>query len=114
MNSNLHCIKKTLKLTVSLLVLVSLSTSCLCSSSSSHSKYIEDDKYWESVSREQQLKDAGMKNAAEMERKARQEYMKGNGYTSPNGGQQVHYNGSQEQQRDLDAIDEYMKSHPDF
>lgn len=97
----------------SLIALSTLATSCLCSSSS-QSRYVEDDKYWESISREKELKDAGLDGAATIERKARQEYMKGNGYTSPDGGQQVHYNGSLEQQRDLDAIDEYMRTHPDF
>ena len=80
----------------------------------SSSKYVEDDKYWQSIEREQQLKDAGLDGAATIERKDRQKYMRGEGYTSPEGGPQVHYKGSVEQKRDLDAIDEYMRTHPDF
>ena len=89
-------------------------TSCQCSSGSGSSKYVEDENYWKSIQREQELKDAGLDGAANIERKDRQNYMRGEGYTSPDGGQQVHYKGSVEQQRDLDAIDEYMRTHPDF
>ena len=65
----------------------------------------DDDEYWESINRENALKDAGMHEAAEMERKARMNYLKGGGYTSPSGGSQVHYQGSQEQKRDLEEMD---------
>lgn len=72
---------------------------------------VEDDKYWESISREQALKDAGMDGAAAIERKARQEYMQGGGYTAPDGSKQVHYQGSQEQKSDLEMIDAYFNKH---
>ena len=72
---------------------------------------VEDDKYWESISREQALKDAGMDGAAAIERKARQEYMQGGGYTAPDGSKQVHYQGSQEQKSDLEMIDAYFNEH---
>ena len=55
-----------------------------------------------------------MDGAANAERNDRLNYMKGNGYSSPDGGRQVHYNGSTEQQRDLKAIDEYSRTHSDF
>ena len=87
--------------------------SCLCTSSS-YSKFDHDNEYWQSVSREKYLRDAGLNNAADMERNSRQQYMRGKGYHSPNGGRQIHYNGSKEQQRDLNAIDEYARSHPEF
>ena len=94
------------------LALLALSlTSCECSSDT---QYVEDENYWNSMAREQMLKDMGMEEAARMERDARLRYMRGEGYTSPNGGQQVHYKGSAEQQADLDAIDAYMREHPDF
>lgn len=40
--------------------------------------------------------------------------MRGRGYTSPSEEKQIHYNGSQEQKRDLNAIDEYARTHPEF
>ena len=81
-------------------------TSCFGGSSSN--PRVEDDKYWESVSREQALKKAGMEGAATIERNARREYMKGGGYTAPDGSKQVHYKGSQEQKEMLELIDKYM------
>lgn len=89
-----------------------LVTSCLCSNSTS--TYDDDPEYWSSVNRERQLKNAGLDDAAKMERNARRDYMKGGGYTSPDGSKQVHYNGSKQQQADLDAIDKYMSEHPEF
>lgn len=64
----------------------------------------DDEEYWKSVNREQALKDAGMDEAAKIERKARQNYLKGDGYTSPSGGSQVHYQGSEEQQEHLEEM----------
>ncbi len=92
------------------LMLLCATTACLtsCFGGSSSSPRVEDDKYWESVSREQALKDAGMEGAAAIERNARREYMKGGGYTSTDGGKQVHYKGSKEQQEMLELIDKYM------
>lgn len=67
-----------------------------------------DENITNSREREQELRDAGMECAANIERKARQEYEQGGGYTSTDGGRQVHYNGSREQQNDLRMIDEYF------
>lgn len=75
---------------------------------------METDEYKASLAREIMLKQAGMKDAAEIERAQRNQYLRGGGYDSKDGGKQVHYNGSAQQQRDLDAIDKYMKEHPDF
>lgn len=61
-----------------------------------------------SMEREQSLRDAGMDRAANIERNARRKYNQGGGYTSKDGGRQVHYNGSREQQNDLRMIDEYF------
>lgn len=92
------------------LMLLCATTVCLtsCFGGSSSSPRVEDDKYWESVSREQALKKAGMEGAATIERNARREYMKGGGYTAPDGSKQVHYKGSKEQQEMLELIDKYM------
>lgn len=76
-------------------------------SSSSSSRYIEDDNYWESIGREQELRDAGMDGAADIERNARRDYMEGGGYTSPDGGKQIHYQGSEEQKEHLRMMDAY-------
>ena len=76
--------------------------------------YSNDKEYWQSVEREERLRDAGMENAAEIERNSRLDYMQGEGYTSPTGERQVHYKGSAEQQRDLDMIDEWIRNNPDF
>ena len=92
------------------LMLLSATTVCLtsCFGESSSSSRVEDDKYWESIGRERALRDAGMDGAANIERNARREYMKGGGYTSPDGGKQIHYKGSREQKEMLDLIDQYM------
>lgn len=87
---------------------------CYSCSGDDSSKYDNDEKYWESINKEQKLRDAGLDGAANIERKARREYMKGGGYTSPSGERQIHYKGSKEQQRDLNMIDEYMRENPDF
>ena len=101
--------KKLFKLTLLCVVVIGFSSCFGCSSNSS--RWVEDDKYWESISKEKALKDAGMENAAAIERKARQNYMQGGGYTSSDGSKQVHYNGSQEQKRDLEMIDAYFNEH---
>ena len=80
----------------------------------SSNRYEYDDECWESVGREKQLRDAGMDDAADLERKSRLRYMSGEGYTSSDGERQIHYQGSREQQRDLDMIDDYMRNNPDF
>lgn len=82
-------------------------TSCFGGSGyNTPSKYVEDDKYWESILRQQQLEEAGMDNAAEIEKRARQEYMQGGGYTAPDGSKQVHFQGSKEQAEQLKMMDE--------
>lgn len=95
------------------LMLLCATTICLtsCFGGSSSNSRVEDDKYWESIGREQALKDAGMDGAAAIERNARRNYMKGGGYTAPDGSKQVHYNGSQEQKNDLEMIDAYFNEH---
>lgn len=65
-----------------------------------------DENIKKSVERERELRDAGMDNAANIERKARYEYEHGGGYTSPNGGRQIHFQGSKEQQEQLKMMDE--------
>lgn len=75
---------------------------------------METDEYKRSVAREEYLRQAGLKDAAKIERQRRLEYLKGNGYESKDGGTQVHYKGSAQQQRDLDAIDKYAREHPEF
>lgn len=73
--------------------------------SSGHNSMDADDKeYWKSVNREKALKAAGMDEAAKIERKARQNYLKGDSYTSTTGGSQVHYQGSKEQQEHLEEM----------
>lgn len=66
----------------------------------------EQKEYWNSISREQALKKAGLKDAAKIERKARQNYIQGGGYTSSDGSRQIHYQGSKEQQEHLRKMDE--------
>lgn len=65
-----------------------------------------DGNIQKSVERERELRDAGMDNAANIERKARYEYEHGGGYTSPNGGRQIHFQGSKEQEEQLKMMDE--------
>ena len=65
----------------------------------------DDTEYWNSVAREKALKDAGLHDAAKIERKARLNYLKGGGYTSTDGGSQVHYQGSKEQKEHLEEMD---------
>lgn len=72
------------------------------------------EEYNNSLEREMQLRKAGMDNAADMERKARNQYLRDGGYDSRDGGKQIHYNGSKQQEDHLNAIDEYMRTHPDF
>lgn len=95
------------------LMLLCATTVCLtsCLGSNSSRPRVEDDKYLESLDRERALKDAGMDGAAAIERNARREYMKGGGYTAPDGSKQIHYNGSKEQESDLEEIDAYFNEH---
>lgn len=66
----------------------------------------DDKEYWNSVNREKKLRDMGMKEAAELERKARIRYLEGGGYNSKDGGKQVHFQGSKEQEEQLKQMDE--------
>lgn len=95
------------------LLLLCATAVCLtsCFGGSSSNPRMEDDNYLESISREQALKDAGMDDAAAIERNARREYLKGGGYTAPDGGKQIHYKGSKEQESDLEMIDAYFNEH---
>lgn len=77
-----------------------------CIGCSDQSRYDYDENYWNSIEREQALKDAGLGNAAKIERNSRLNYLKGGGYTSPDGGRQIHFNGSKEQQEQLRKMDE--------
>jgi hypothetical protein len=76
--------------------------------SCSGNSYSYDDtpEYWESVNREQALKNAGLKGAADAEKRSRRLKME----SSSRGG----YNGSQQQQSDLDSLDKYMRENPNF
>ena len=95
--------KKSVYKFVFLLTILSLQSCIGCSNQSSY-EYNED--YWNSVRREKELKDAGLENAARMERNARLNYLQGGGYTSPDGGRQIHFKGSKEQQEQLKKMDE--------
>ena len=72
------------------------------------------DEYNQSLERELRLRQQGYNGAADIERKQRNNWLRGGGYDAYGGGKQVHYKGSKQQQSDLSAIDQYMKEHPDF
>lgn len=77
-----------------------------CTSCLDENRKQYDDEYWRSVQREKTLKDNGMDKAADRERKERIDRLRNkNGST---------YNGSEQQKKDLEMIDEYMKENPDF
>ena len=86
-------------------IVLSLNSCIGCSNNSSYPEET-DANYWNSVSRERALKNAGLEDAAKIERKARQDYMQGGGYTSPTGGRQIHYQGSEEQKEHLRKMEE--------
>lgn len=96
-----------------LLSLIAVFTALFTSCGNNTNDYSNDKEYWKSVEREERLRDAGMENAAEIERNSRLDYMEGDSYTSPTGERQVHYKGSVEQQRDLEMIDEWIRNNPD-
>lgn len=100
---NNKSMKKSIYKVVFLFTILSLQSCIGCSNQSSNDY---DENYWNSISREQELKDAGLDNAAKIERNSRLDYLKGGGYTSPDGGRQIHYKGSKEQQEDLKKMDE--------
>ncbi len=65
-----------------------------------------DNAYWRSIEREKAMRDAGLKDYADREKKERRNKLKGSGSST--------YNGSQKQKDDLKEIDEYMKNNPGF
>ncbi len=65
-----------------------------------------DDEYWNSVSRQKALEQMGYEGAANMERNARIEYMRGGGYHAPDGTPQVNFQGSREQAEQLKQMDD--------
>lgn len=66
----------------------------------------DDSEYWNSVAREEYLRDMGYDGAANMEKKARLEYQQGGGYHAPDGTPQVQFQGSREQAEQLRQMDE--------
>lgn len=95
--------------------------------------YNSDDEYNKSILRERNLRDNNFEREADLEKRDRRNRLKGtsSGYsTDPNytptisnkgkyhtidgKKKQIQYQGSSEQKRDLDMIDEYMRMHPDF
>jgi hypothetical protein len=80
-------------------------------SPTNNSNISNDENVTESVEKEQALREMGMDGAANIERRAREEYNDGGGYTSEDGSRQIHYQGSKEQKRDLEMIDAYFNEH---
>lgn|SRR5574344_106731 len=81
---------------------------CIYNDTPSSSNYIHDDSdtaYWNSVRKENALRDAGHEGAANMEENARREYNHGGGYHDKNGNRQVDFQGSREQKEQLDEMD---------
>lgn len=78
-----------------------------CSSCLDESRKQYDDEYWRSVQQEETLRENGMDKAADRVKKERQDKLRGKD-THPT------YNGNEQQKKDLEMIDEYMKEHPDF
>lgn len=78
-----------------------------CTSCADDRRIQYDDEYWRSVQQEETLRENGMDKAADRVKKERQDKLRGKD-THPT------YNGSEQQKKDLEMIDEYMKEHPDF
>lgn len=78
-----------------------------CVSCLDESRKQYDDEYWRSVQQEETLRENGMDKAADRVKKERQNRLRGKD-GSPT------YNGSEQQKKDLEMIDEYAKEHPDF
>lgn len=76
------------------------------STNSSTTDRSNDEEYWNSVARQNELEEMGYDGAANMDRNARQEYMRGGGYHAPDGTPQVHFQGSREQAEQLKQMDE--------
>lgn len=128
---NLFFDKYTILGFITIVLFFLLFVKCCVGCGSNDSKY--DDEYWRSINREEKLRDAGLENAADKEKRDRRNRLKGvsSGYSSdPNysptindkgkyhtidgKNKQIQYQGSKEQQSDLNMIDEYSKTHPDF
>ena len=78
-----------------------------CSSCLDESRKQYDDEYWRSVQQEKTLRENGMDKSADRVKKERQNRLRGKD-GSPT------YNGSEQQKKDLEMIDEYSEKHPDF
>lgn len=78
-----------------------------CTSCLDENRKQYDDEYWRSVQQEETLRKNGMDKAADRVRKERQNKLRNKEGSST-------YNGSEQQKKDLEMIDEYMKEHPDF
>ena len=92
----------------------STGSSASSSSNETWQDRMNTDEYNQSLERELRLRQQGYNGAADIERKQRNNWLRGGGYDAYGGGKQVHYKGSKQQQSDLSAIDQYMKEHPDF
>lgn len=77
-----------------------------CSGGSNSKSPQYDDAYWRSIEREKTMRDAGLDDFADREKRERRNKLKGSGSST--------YNGSQKQKDDLKEIDEYMKNNPGF
>mgnify|MGYP000246224463 CR=1 FL=1 len=77
-----------------------------CSSDSAIKSPQYNDAYWRSIEREKTMRDAGLDDFADREKRERRNKLKESGSST--------YNGSQKQKDDLKEIDEYMKNHPNF
>ena len=70
------------------------------------SQNANDEEYWNSVNREKTLRNSGNDAAADLEKRERLKYLQGGGYHSKDGGHQVHFQGSKEQEEQLRQMDE--------
>lgn len=66
----------------------------------------DDNEYWNSINRQKELEEMGYDGAANMEKNAREEYIRGGGYHAPDGTPQVQFQGSREQAEQLRQMDE--------
>lgn len=101
-----NIMKKFIFISFVFVVLVSCNNSSSYNQSSSDYQYEDSPEYWQSMSREKALKDAGYKDAAKAEREDRISKVKGN----RNG----EYNGSLQQKEDLEEIDKRLQEDPNF
>ena len=86
-----------------------LNTPTQCSNNENYiNESLHDNNYNNSAKREKLLQNKGIENVADIECNVREEYIEGGGYTSKDGGRQIHYQCSKEQEDDLKMIDEYF------